>query len=347
MKTLLVDLPGRSYPIYIGGGLLAQAGELTAKHIGTGRIFIVSDENVWPLYGPALVGNYAALGVQADHIVLPPGEGSKSIDALERIWNAMASSGHRRTDALVALGGGVIGDLAGFAASTYMRGVPFVQVPTTLLAQVDSSVGGKVAINLGAGKNLVGAFYQPSLVIADLELLSTLPDREFAAGMAEVIKYAVLFDPVMLEELKDRTEDIVYRCCDYKRRLVIRDEQDRGERMLLNLGHTFGHAIEKTGGYTTHTHGEAVAAGMVLAAKASRALGVSKTDLAPALERALRQYGLPTDCLFPWKTIVTAMRADKKNSGGDITLIMLEDFGKPVIRRIPVEALLGLEGELG
>ena len=347
MKILLVDLPGRSYPIYIGSGLLARAGELTSQHIGTDRVFIVSDENVWPLYGRALVESFADAGVQAARLVLPPGEGSKSSGALERIWNAMASSGHRRTDALLALGGGVIGDLAGFAASTYMRGVPFVQVPTTLLAQVDSSVGGKVAINLESGKNLAGAFYQPSLVISDISVLSSLPGREYAVGMAEVIKYAVLFDPPLLEDLSDRIEDTVYQCCDFKRKLVVEDEHDRGERMLLNFGHTFGHAIEKAGGYAAHTHGEAVAIGMILAAKASRALGVSKTDLAPALERALLQYGLPTACPFPWDTIVSGMTGDKKNSGDDITLILLSDLGKPVIRRVSVETLLKLGGALG
>jgi len=343
MKTLTVELPdSRSYPIYIGGGILSRAGELLRRHTKSDRAFVVSDENVWPLYGEALL---KSLDMPSKHLVLPPGERSKSPAALERIWNALAAAGHRRGDAVIALGGGVVGDVAGFAAATYMRGVPLVQIPTTLLAQVDSSVGGKTAVNLGAGKNLAGAFYQPSLVLSDTNLLRTLPARELASCMAEVIKHAALFDAALLERLTTAgtiTDEIILHNCELKRDVVAADEEDRGGRMLLNFGHTFGHAVEKAGNFEARTHGEAVAIGMVLAAKAGEALGVTRPGVADRLVKVLSLHGLPTALPYSWEIIAAGMLGDKKNTGEKITLILLEDFGKPVIYPIPAEKLRAL-----
>jgi 3-dehydroquinate synthase len=287
MKTLLVELKDRSYNIHIGRGLLDQTGALLEPFSGR-RAVVLTDENVWGLYGERL---QEALEDFFPHkvLVLKHGEGSKSLSNLEIVLEFMAESGLTRSDLLINFGGGVIGDLGGFAAGCYMRGISTVQIPTTLLSQVDSSVGGKTAVNLKCGKNLAGLFWQPKLVIADTELLHTLPDREFAGGMAEVIKYGAIRSKEMFDKLgtysgrADAAEalpEIIYECCDIKRDIVRRDEFDTGERMLLNFGHTFGHAVEKIGNYERFIHGEAVAIGMIMAARYGAAAGESEPDLA-------------------------------------------------------------------
>ena len=276
MKTLTVALPGREYDIMIEKGLLDRAGEHCRTVLPrANRLAVVTDSNVATLYLERVRRSLERAGFAVTDIVVPAGESSKSLEQLARLYDGMLSFGLSRTDAVVALGGGVVGDLAGFAAATLLRGVDFVQIPTTVLAQVDSSVGGKVAIDLPAGKNLAGAFWQPRLVLMDPDCLNTLSDRIFSDGMAEVIKYGCILDGELfrlLEENPSRTavmeqiEQVLFTCCDLKRRVVEADERDTGERMLLNFGHTLGHAYELAYHYETYTHGEGVAAGMMAAA---------------------------------------------------------------------------------
>lgn len=259
--------------------------------------------------------------------------------------------GLTRTDAVVALGGGVVGDLAGFAAATILRGVDFVQVPTTLLAQVDSSVGGKVAIDLPAGKNLAGAFWQPRLVVMDPEVLDTLEDKTFSDGMAEVIKYGCIRDAAFFRALEktpsrravmENIESVLYTCCDLKRAVVEKDERDTGERMVLNFGHTLGHAYEKAGHYETWTHGQAVAAGMCLAARLGAALGVTPAGVPERVEALVSAFGLPTRIPCTQADYAAAVGLDKKGTGEQITLVLLEDLGRAVLHRMSKRELLGL-----
>uniref|UniRef100_UPI0026197A5A 3-dehydroquinate synthase n=1 Tax=uncultured Flavonifractor sp. TaxID=1193534 RepID=UPI0026197A5A len=266
-----------------------------------------------------------------------------------RLWECMMDFGLTRTDAVVALGGGVVGDLAGFAAATILRGVDFVQLPTTLLSQVDSSVGGKVAIDLDHGKNLAGAFWQPRLVLMDPDTLDTLPDATFADGMAEVIKYGCIFDRAFFDflaqrpdraKLMEEIEHILYTCCDLKRKVVEEDERDTGNRMLLNFGHTLGHAYELAGHYETWTHGQAVAAGMVRAAGLGERLGVTPAGTAETIARTLAPLGLPVEIPCTLADYTAAIGLDKKGAGAEIAVILLEELGRAVPHRMPKEALL-------
>ncbi len=339
--TLTVDLPQRAYPIHIGGDVLPTVGKQLSTVWKPCRAAIVSDENVWALYGAVLTKSLQDEGFAPFPIVIPAGEASKSLGVLETIYEALHHGGLLRDEPLIALGGGVVGDIAGLAAATYGRGVPFVQVPTTLLAQVDSSVGGKVAVNLKGGKNLVGAFYQPKMVFADTSVLQTLPDRDFASGMAEVIKYVAIDDVAMLPLLETcanrqgvmaHIDEIVFRCCDSKRKVVLTDELDYGQRMILNFGHTFGHALETLTNYTDYTHGEAVAIGMVMATKLSRELAIGITlEQETRLTKLLQQFSLPTNASLPKQDILSTMVQDKKNTRDTLRLILLQDFGKPSI----------------
>ena len=254
-----------------------------------------------------------------------------------------------RTDAVVALGGGVVGDLAGFAAASVLRGVDFVQIPTTLLAQVDSSVGGKVAIDLKAGKNLAGAFWQPKGVFIDPEVLTTLTDRTFSDGMAEVIKYGCIRDRAFFDKLAvwggrdgvmEHIEEVIHTCCDIKRKVVLNDERDTGERMVLNFGHTIGHAFELAGHYETWTHGQGVAAGMCVAARLGEQMGITPAGTRQTIENILKEYQLPLTIPCPWDTLVEAVGLDKTNAGSDIRLIVLEELGKAVPHAMPRAALL-------
>lgn len=254
-----------------------------------------------------------------------------------------------RTDAVIALGGGVVGDLAGFAAATVLRGVDYIQIPTTLLAQVDSSVGGKVAIDLHAGKNLAGAFWQPKGVLIDPEVLTTLTDRTFSDGMAEVIKYGCIRDRAFFDKLAawggrdgvmEHIEEVIHTCCDIKRKVVLNDERDTGERMVLNFGHTIGHAFELAGHYETWTHGQGVAAGMCVAARLGEQMGITPAGTTETIQNILKEYQLPLTIPCPWDTLVEAVGLDKKNAGSDIRLIVLEELGKAVPYAMPREALL-------
>lgn len=352
MKTLRVSLQERSYHIQIAPGLLTSAGEAIRSVCPKAtRLFVVTDSNVRPLYAPRLEESLTSAGFQVQIHVIPAGEASKSAQRLSELWEAMLDFGLTRTDAVVALGGGVVGDLAGFAAATVLRGVDFIQLPTTLLAQVDSSVGGKVAVDLRAGKNLAGAFWQPRLVLMDTDTLATLPDATFSDGMAEVIKYGCIWDKTFFDFLAARPtraaltaeiESILYTCCDIKRQVVESDERDTGKRMLLNFGHTLGHAYELAGHYEKWTHGQAVAAGMVAAARLGVTLGVTPTGVPAELEAVLAALDLPTSIPCGRATYAAAIGRDKKGAGEDISLILLESLGHGVIRKLPKAELLEL-----
>ena len=352
MKTLTVALPGREYDILIERGLLAQAGARCRSVLPkAAKLAVVSDSNVAPLYGPAVLDSLAGAGFEAKLFPVPAGEASKCAGQLSRLWEDFMAFGLTRTDAVVALGGGVVGDLAGFAAATILRGVDLVQIPTTLLAQVDSSVGGKVAIDLEAGKNLAGAFYQPRLVLMDPTVLDTLPDATFSDGMAEVIKYGCIWDKGFFDflaahpsrgEIMAEIEHVLYTCCDIKRQVVVEDERDTGLRMILNFGHTIGHAFELAGHYETWTHGQAVAAGMNWAARLGAAAGITPAGTAEAIVALTQRFGLPADIPCPWDTMTEAVGLDKKRAGDSITMIFLSRLGQTAPTKMKKDELLAL-----
>ncbi|MDD2768443.1 MAG: 3-dehydroquinate synthase [Methylococcus sp.] len=341
MKTLTVSLGVRSYPIYIGPGLLDRA-DLIQAHVPGKQVLVVTNEVVAPLY---LERTLAALsGKEFRTIVLPDGEAYKTLDSAMAIFDALLAERFSRTACIVALGGGVIGDLAGFAAACYQRGVPFIQVPTTLLSQVDSSVGGKTAVNHPRGKNMIGAFYQPRCVLADTDTLNTLPDRELSAGLAEVIKYGFIRDPEFLAWLEANIERLlrrepealtyaIERSCLNKADVVAEDETETGVRATLNLGHTFGHAVETGMGYGVYLHGEAVAIGMCQAADLSRRLGWIGEGEAARVIRLLERARLP---VVPPRELdadafLEHMAVDKKNVDGGLRLILLKALGEATL----------------
>ncbi|MFZ0488279.1 MAG: 3-dehydroquinate synthase [Arenicellales bacterium] len=338
MRTLTVQLGPLSYPVYIGAGLLTDK-DLVSRHVTGRQVLVVSNSTVAPLYMDRLTGSLDGFDIST--YVIPDGEMYKNLDVLQGIFDRMLEVPCNRSCTVVALGGGVVGDIAGFAAACYQRGVPFLQIPTTLLAQVDSSVGGKTAVNHPRGKNMIGAFYQPRAVIADTSTLETLPDRELAAGLAEVIKYGLIRDAEFLswlesniEALKGRDADAlshaIERSCHNKAEVVARDEREQGVRALLNLGHTFGHAIEAATGYQLWLHGEAVAVGMLMAADLSRRLGdLSRQDV-ERVESLLQRVGLPNrppDGMTP-ETFSRYMAVDKKAIDGAVRLVLLKSLGE-------------------
>ena len=352
MKTLRVNLGPRSYDIRIEAGCLAAAGEhIKAVCPRAKTLFVVTDSNVGPLYYNRLKAALESVGFQVYVHVVPAGEESKNAAALASLWEEMMERSLTRTDAVAALGGGVVGDLAGFAAATVLRGVDFIQIPTTLLAQVDSSVGGKVAVDLNHGKNLAGAFHQPKLVLMDPDTLSTLDDKTFADGMAEVIKYGCIADKPFFDrlaahpsrpEIMSDIESVLYTCCDIKRQVVEEDERDTGRRMLLNFGHTIGHAYELAGHYQTYTHGQAVAAGMCVAAKLGVALNLTPADIPAQIETLCAAFGLPTAIPCDAATYAAAVGRDKKGEGADISVILLEKLGHAVAHKLPKAQLVRL-----
>ena len=350
MKTLNVNLPGRAYDILIERGLLSRAGELCRAALPrAGRLFVVTDSTVGPLYLNRLIPSLENAGFETAVCEIPAGESSKCVEQLSRLWECMMDFGLTRTDAVAALGGGVAGDLAGFASATVLRGVDFVQIPTTLLSQVDSSVGGKVAIDLQHGKNLAGAFWQPRLVLMDPAVLGTLDDKTFADGMAEVIKYGCIRDAAFLSWLEQRPsrqeimaeiEHVLYTCCDIKRAVVVEDERDTGARMVLNFGHTLGHAYELAGHYQTWTHGQAVAAGMVKAAELGVTLGVTPAGLPERIGVLLGCFGLPVAIPCAHEDYAAAVGLDKKGAGDSISVILLEEAGRAMAHPMPKAKLL-------
>lgn len=332
---LYVDLGADSYPIYIEEHILKKAVEYVSEIFSGRKIMIVSDDNVYPLYGEKL---RTALSEKFEcySLVLPHGEATKNFQSLPRIYNALLEVKMSRSDLVIALGGGVIGDLAGFAAASYLRGVKFVQIPTSLLAQVDSSVGGKVAVDLPQGKNLVGAFYQPSLVLIDPLVLDTLPERFINDGMGEVIKYGCIKDKYLFaeleshesfEDLKKNLTHIIHRCVDIKRIVVEKDQFDTGERMLLNFGHTLAHTIEQYYHYKRESHGEAVAVGMYQITKLSEEKGLTSSGEAERIRKVLGTYGLPYQCGLPLKDLTGAITLDKKNLEGKLNVVLLHQIG--------------------
>jgi 3-dehydroquinate synthase len=350
MQTLNVDLGERSYPIHIGQGLLAQP--LLAPFIKGRQVMVVSNETVAPLYLDRLLSQLE--GFQVDSVILPDGEAFKDLQHVNRIFDALLAKRHNRTTTLIALGGGVVGDMTGFAAACYQRGVAFIQVPTTLLSQVDSSVGGKTGVNHPLGKNMIGAFHQPQVVLADTDVLATLPEPELSAGLAEVIKYGLIHDVEFLAWLEQnmaalRQRDAnalaqaIYRSCAIKAEMVALDERESGVRALLNLGHTFGHAIETDQGYGEWLHGEAVGAGTMMAADLSARLGwLSQQDL-DRVRTILQAAGLP---LLPpsemsSERFLELMAVDKKVIDGNLRLVLLQQLGKAVVTAdFPAERLL-------
>lgn len=344
LRTLTVGLGERSYPIHIGPGLIGQHA-LLAPYLASGRTVVITSETVASLYAEAVERSLALAGAAHLRVVIADGESQKRWETMDAVFGELLRAQVDRRTVVVALGGGVVGDLAGFVAATYQRGIPFIQVPTTLLAQVDSSVGGKTGINHALGKNMVGAFHQPLAVIADTSTLDTLPDRELAAGLAEVIKYGAIRDAAFFAWLETNVDRLrgrepvalahaIGRSCEIKAEIVALDERETGPRALLNFGHTFGHAIEALEGYGTWLHGEAVAVGMVMAANLSARLGRLARADADRLETLVRRAGLPIDppTLAP-EAWLRAMGRDKKNEAGRITLILLDRLGMAAIEK--------------
>lgn len=343
MKTLELELGERSYPIHIGSKLIDQA-ELYKKHLKGSFTAVVTNETVAPLYADRVVKTLESLGQKVRLVVLPDGEVYKTWETLQKIFDALLESGADRKSTLVALGGGVIGDMTGFAAACYMRGIRFIQVPTTLLSQVDSSVGGKTGINHPLGKNMVGAFYQPQAVIADLDTLQTLPPKELAAGLAEVIKHGAIADANFFQWLEANIDSLnacdpkamehaVLRSCEIKSDVVAQDEKEGGVRATLNFGHTFGHAIEAGMGYGEWLHGEAVGCGMVMAADLSVRVGQLSADEAKRLKQLVAALKLPTvPPRLGQERYMDLMSVDKKAEGGEVRYILLNGIGRSTIQ---------------
>lgn len=346
--TLITVHASGTYDILLTKGSLNNIGQALKERFKPCTIAILSDDKVFPLYGKTVTGSLEAAGFKTVSHVIVNGEQSKTLDNVTAFIDCMVKAQITRTDMVLALGGGVVGDMAGFAAAIYLRGIPYIQVPTTLLAAVDSSVGGKTAVDISAGKNLVGAFHQPALVYLDTETLKTLDTAVMRDGFAEVIKYGVildrkLFDTVTLPGSFDLKE-VIARCIEIKRDVVEADEFDRGMRGLLNFGHTFGHAIEKLSGFTI-THGSAVARGMIIAAKVAKVYGF--TDFTEAITDVVRNYGFDTDCLYSADELYGVILSDKKRNAGDITLILPREIGRCTLEKMPATQVLELMKKAG
>lgn len=339
MQTLSLTGANGLSEIFIEPGLLGYAGEEILKTFSPSRVHIVTDFNVAPLYLEQLAQQFE---LPVSSTVIPAGEEHKRLSTVEGIYHDLLAVGFTRKDLIIALGGGVVGDITGFAAATLLRGVSLCQIPTTLLAQVDSSVGGKTGVDLAEGKNLVGAFYQPRLVLIDPEVLNTLPDTTFADGMAEVVKYGYIANPDILDmvsqpDYKAHISDVIYECVKIKRDVVAIDEHDTGLRMILNFGHTVGHAVEKLGNYTELTHGQAVAIGMVAALRLGALRG--DADLSAPLVALLHKIGLPTELTHDREAIFGALLSDKKKFGSTVNFILVREPGRAEITPIEAEAL--------
>ena len=340
MQRIEVQLGTRSYPIFIGAGAQTLADEF-ARAIPANDVLLVTNTTVGPLYAARLTAVLAPR--RCIEVTLPDGEVHKTLSNVSRMLDVLVANRFARDACVVALGGGVVGDMAGFAAACYQRGIGFVQMPTTLLAQVDSSVGGKTGVNHPGGKNLIGAFHQPAAVFADTDTLNTLPDRELRAGLAEVIKYGLIVDAPFFDWLEENAAQLlardaaalthaIKRSCEIKADIVARDEREQGERALLNLGHTFGHAIESATNYSSWLHGEAVGAGMLLAADMSQRLGWLESPDVARVERVLQKFGLRTDVReLSAATLAEKMKIDKKVAAGRIRLVLLKTIGKSVV----------------
>ena len=342
MKTVSVKA-SRSYDILIGSGLLHNISQLVESVGNASKVCIVSDSNVFPIYGESVIQQLRTGGFECCTFIFSAGEAHKNADTYLRLLNHLAEHRLTRTDLILALGGGVVGDLAGFAAATYLRGIRYIQVPTTLLAAVDSSVGGKTAIDLPAGKNLAGCFWQPSLVVCDTDCLDTLPEDIFREGCAEVIKYAILFDSELFTHLQQRglqfdREWVIGRCVELKRDVVALDEFDTGARMLLNLGHTLGHAVEALSSYQI-SHGNAVAIGIAMICRAANNTGYCSTDTRNEILSLLKQFCLPCSADYTPDELFVAACSDKKRSSATVRLIIPQEIGRCIFHSIPISEL--------
>ncbi len=343
MNTVKVSA-SKDYNIYIGKGLLDEAGERISKELGVCSAAIITDDNVNALYADRVITSLENAGFRCVKFVFPHGEESKNIAVYSEILNFLAENHITRTDMLISLGGGIPGDMGGFAAATFLRGIKFVQIPTTLLSAVDSSVGGKTGVNLSAGKNLAGAFYQPDMVICDYTALDTLSPGIFADGCAEVIKYGAImdkefFDFLKVNDIKENIEYIITRCVEMKRDIVNQDEKETGIRAVLNFGHTIGHAIEINSNFEI-SHGSAVAIGMIIASKGAYATGYCNCDISGEIKDVLIKNNLPVSCDFPAEDLFAVACSDKKRSGNTIKLIIPECMGNCVGRKIPTDDML-------
>ena len=343
MKTIPIRASS-GYEVRLGSGLLPALGShLRSLPAAPCRVMVVADDTVSALYGPAVERSLRDAGFSAEHFVFPHGEGSKTLSTYAALQQALLAAGFTRSDLIVALGGGVTGDLAGFAAATYQRGIPYVQVPTTLLAAVDSSVGGKTAVDLPGGKNQVGAFHPPALVLCDPDCLRTLPAGEYRNGCGEIVKYAMLSGEPLLSALLSapvsrQAEQVIAACVECKRRFVQADEFDTGRRRLLNFGHTVGHAIEVCSGYTV-PHGMAIAAGMAILTRAACRRGICGGETLSALESLLQAYDLPSTTGYPARELAEAALADKKRRGDALSIILPEAVGRCRVETIPASEL--------
>lgn len=342
MKTVHVNA-SKNYDVLIGSGLLSTLGDKLLEILKPCKAAIVSDSNVFPLYGTAAQESLKAKGYDTVSFVFPAGEESKNGETYLHLLNFLAENHLTRSDCLIALGGGVVGDMTGFAAATYLRGIAYIQVPTTLLAAVDSSVGGKTAIDLEAGKNLCGAFYQPRLVLCDTDTLNTLPKDIFRDGCAEVIKYGVLYDRNLFDQLASdginfSRQDVIARCVELKRNVVAEDEFDRGERQKLNLGHTIGHGVEAQSHFEI-SHGKAVAIGMAIVSRASAAQQLCSRETCNEIVSVLERFGLPTTTTYTAEQLYASALSDKKRFGGHVNLVLPEKIGQCIIRPTAVSDL--------
>lgn len=347
MKKLLVNLGDNSYNIEIEKGLIKNVGNKIKELFNCNKVFILTDKNVDKYYGDIVEKSLEEAGFETSKYVIIPGEESKSFHSLLPIYNKLLDFRLTRKDLIITLGGGVVGDLGGFIASTFLRGVPFVQIPTSLLSQVDSSVGGKVGVDLERGKNLVGSFYQPKLVLIDPYVLNTLEEKFFKDGMGEVIKYGFIKDFELYkllnslnsrEEVMENIEHIIYTCCNIKREIVERDEKDLGERMILNFGHTLGHAIEKKYGFKEFTHGEAVGIGMYLITKLSEEKGLVLNNYSESVKEILVRHGLPFNIdLGDKDEIIETISLDKKNMGSVLKVVIMKEIGNAEVYNTTID----------
>ena len=353
MSVLPVRVRDSSYEIQIERGCLAECGERIKRAAPCRKFLIVTDENVAPLYGKRVLESLERAGIEARMLTLPAGEETKSLLCLQKVYDALCFGRLSRTDGLIALGGGVIGDLCGLAAATYLRGVRYVQILTSLLAQVDSSAGGKVAVNLPQGKNLVGAFYQPAVVLIDPDTLKTLPGKVWSDGMGEVIKYgcirdAALFQSLLASDGRDalmkRIDGVIFRCLELKREVVEKDERDAGDRMILNFGHTLGHAIEASQHYQGLRHGEAVAAGMYWITRLSEEKGLTVPGTSERILKCLTAHGLSERARIPaGESLLAPLRMDKKNLEGELTVVLLKEIGSCYLYKTSQAFFQGVE----
>ncbi|MCL2475125.1 MAG: 3-dehydroquinate synthase [Chloroflexi bacterium] len=335
MQTIEINV-SKKYPVVIGKDLLTKSGLLTGSYVAPCRMVLVSDDNVAPLYAQTVKESYQQAGYAVEIFTFPSGEEQKTLDTVQRLLNFLAQKEITRGDLLVALGGGVTGDLSGFAAAIYLRGIRWIQIPTTLLAAVDASVGGKTGVDLPSGKNLVGAFYQPNAVFCDVKTFDTLPPKVYADGICEVIKYgcissSTLFNTLLQDNISKNIEDVVACCVDIKRQIVEQDEYDSALRQILNFGHTAGHAIERLSNYTV-SHGQAVAMGMKI-------MTADNPQITKLLDLVFQKYNIDASCPYSADQLAQAAATDKKRSGSAITLVTLEKIGKAILQKIPLTDL--------